>query len=51
MVKIFKYLGVIIDGYLSWAEHIEMVKSKLLKAIAVLYKQGTFKTLMKSFYT
>ena len=38
MVKNYKNLGVIIDNNLSWAEHIEMVKSKLLKAIGVLNK-------------
>ena len=38
MVKSYKYLGVIIDNNLSWTEHIEMVKSKLLKTINVLYK-------------
>ena len=27
---------------LSWPEHIEIVKNKLLKAIGVLYKKGTF---------
>ena len=36
MVKSYKYLRVIIDNNLSLAEHIEMVKSKLLKAISVL---------------
>ena len=42
MVKSFKYLGAIIDKNLSWAEHIEIVKSKLLKAIGVLYKTRYF---------
>ena len=36
MVKSYKYLGVIIDNNLSWAEHIEMVKGKLLRAIGVI---------------
>ena len=42
MVKSYKYLGVIIDNNLNWTEHIEMVKSKLLKAIGVLYKTRYF---------
>lgn len=33
MVKNYKYLRVIILNNLSWAEHIEMIKSKLLKII------------------
>ena len=36
------YLRVIIDNKLSWAEHIEMLKSKLLMAIGVLYKTRYF---------
>ena len=49
MVKSYENLGVIIDNNLSWVEHTEMVKSKLLKAIGVLYK--TRYLLNESFYT
>ena len=42
MVKSYKYLGVIIYNNLSWAEHIEIAKSKLLKTIGVLYKTRYF---------
>ena len=42
MVKSYKYLGIKIYNNLSWPEHIEIVKNKLLKAIGVLYKKGTF---------
>ena len=30
------------DDNLSWAEHIEMVKSKSLKAVGVLYRTRYF---------
>ena len=42
MVKRHKYLGVVIDNSLSWVEHIEMVMSKLIKTIRVLYKTRYF---------
>ena len=42
MVKGYKYLGVTRNNNLSLAEHIEMVKSNLLKAIGVLYKTRYF---------
>ena len=42
MVKSYKYLGVIIYNNLSLAEHIEIVKGKLLKTIGVLYKTRYF---------
>ena len=50
MVKNYKYLRVIILNNLSWAEHIEMIKSKLLKIIGFFFiKQGTF--WVKNLYT
>ena len=42
MIKNYKYSGVILDNSLNWAEHIEMLKSKLLKAVGVLYKTRYF---------
>ena len=42
MVKSYKYLGIKIYNNLSWPEHIEIVKNKLLKAIGVLYKTRYF---------
>ena len=42
MVKSYKYLEVLIDINLNRTEHIEMVNSKLLKAIGVLYKTRYF---------
>ena len=37
-VNSYKYLGITIDNSLNWTEHIEGLKSKLLKSIAILYK-------------
>ena len=34
----YKYLGIKIDSNLNWIEHIEGLKNKLLKSIAILYK-------------
>lgn len=33
-----KFLGVIIDDKLSWKSHINHVKTKMSKTIAILYK-------------
>ena len=37
-----KYLGVIIDHKLNWAEHISYVKSKISKGIGIMYKARHF---------
>lgn len=37
-VNNYKYLGVTIDSNLNWSEHIEALKTKLLKTIGILYK-------------
>ena len=37
-VNSFKYLGVTIDSNLNWSNHIETLKTKLLKTIGILYK-------------
>ena len=42
IVKSDKYLGVIINNNLSWAKHIEMLKSKLLKANGFFNKTRYF---------
>ena len=39
-----KYLGVIIDHKLNWIEHISYVKSKMSKAIGIMYKARQFLT-------
>ena len=42
MVKRYKYLGVIIDLIKNRQNILKWQKNKLLKAIDVLYKKGTF---------
>ena len=37
-VKYTKFLGVIIDEHLTWAEHINTVKTKISRGIAILCK-------------
>ena len=37
-VPMYKYLGVIIDEFLKWDEHIDYVYKKLLKFIGIFYK-------------
>ena len=41
-VENYKYLGVTIDSNLNWYDHIEAVKTKLLKTIGILYKTRHF---------
>ena len=41
-VKNYKYLGFTIDSNLSFSDHIEAVKTKLLKTIGILYKTRYF---------
>ena len=40
IIRVFscKFLGVIIDSRLNWKEHIDIVKTKLLKCNGILYK-------------
>ena len=38
MVNNYKYLGVTTDSNLNWSNHIETLKTKLLKTIGILYK-------------
>ena len=35
-VKTYKYLGVILDGKLSWAEHVNQVKTKAMRTLNLL---------------
>ena len=37
-VNNYKYFGVMIDSSLNWSNHIETLKTKLLKTIGILYK-------------
>lgn len=37
-VYVTKFLGVLIDDKLSWKDHINMIKSKLTKTIAIIYR-------------
>ena len=37
-VYVTKFLGVIIDHKLNWKEHIEVVKNKISKSIAIIHK-------------
>jgi len=54
-VKNTKFLGVVIDEKLNWAQHIEFVKSKISKGIGIICKarkalnSDTLKTLYYSF--
>ena len=54
-VKCTKFLVVIIDEYLNWAEHITTVKTKILRGIGILckarreLKTSTLVTLYNSF--
>ena len=41
-LKNYKYLGIIIDCNLNWSEHVETVKTKLQKALGILYKTRHF---------
>ena len=41
-VENYKYLGVKIDSFFIWSDHIEAVKTKLLKKIGTLYKTRYF---------
>ena len=41
-IKNYKYLGIIIDCNLNWSEHVETVKTKLQKALGILYKTRHF---------
>ena len=38
MVNKYKHLGVTINSNLSWSNHIERLKTKILKTIGILYK-------------
>lgn len=35
-VENYKYLGLVIDSYLNWDEHIEMIKNKILPYMFIL---------------
>ena len=37
-IYVTKFLGILIDDKLNWKEHIGMIKSKLSKTIAVIYR-------------
>ena len=37
-VNCIRFLGVIIDSKLNWADHINMIKTKVSKAIGIIYK-------------
>ena len=37
-VYVTKFLGVLIDHELNWKEHIQLVRSKLSKIIAIIYR-------------
>ena len=39
-----KYIGVQIDEHLSWAEHIDIVCSKLVKLFGIFYRIRNFIT-------
>ena len=41
-VENYKCLGFTIDSNLNWSDHIEAVKTKLLKTIGILYKTRYF---------
>ena len=41
-VDIYKYLGKVIDSKINWPEHVDAIKTKLLKTIGVVYKTGYF---------
>ena len=41
-VENYKYLGFTIDSNLNWSDHIDAVKTKLLKTIGILYKTRYF---------
>ena len=41
-VDSYKYLGVIIYSNLNWSEHVETIKTKLLKTIGISYKTKYF---------
>ena len=38
IVYVTKFLGILIDDKFNWKEHICMIKSKLSKTIAVIYR-------------
>ena len=42
MVSKTKFLGVLIDNKLNWKEHIAMIKSKLSKSLAIMYRAKWF---------
>ena len=37
-VNSYKYWGITIDSNLNWTEHMESLRNKLLKSIAILYE-------------
>ena len=37
-VKMFKFLGVLIDEHLTWDQHVLFIKNKIAKGLGVLYK-------------
>jgi hypothetical protein len=41
-VFVTNFLGVLIDEKLNWKEHINMVKSKVSKSIAIIYKASRY---------
>ena len=41
---ITKFLGVFIDGHLSWKQYINIVSSKISKSIGILYKSRNILT-------
>ena len=52
MKKIYKFLGVILDGGITWKDHIRTVESKIAKNIGLLYrdKQLLNTSSLKSIY-
>ena len=37
-----KFLGVMIDGNLTWETHVELVKNKISKSVGILFKASCF---------
>ena len=35
-----KFLGVIVDGHLTWKNHIQLIENKVSKNVGVLYKRS-----------
>ena len=45
-----KFLGVMIDAKLNWKEHIGLIRSKLSRSLAIIYKASQYLD-KKSLYT